>query len=1056
MRPAARPPWSPRWPARTPSAATRRRSARRRSARRPPAGCSAALRRRRSPGARSPPASAPRSSSAGAAAVAAPAHARPRHRPVPGGQLPDLRDGRHPGRLPGGARAGRRPVAARPRRDRPGRRRAGAVPVGQHAGQPDRRARRSRRGGGLGPGPRRAGVQRRVLRRVHLGRPAAHDPRARRSTACVAVHSLSKRSNLAGVRVGFYAGDAELVDYLARCASTSGSWCPARRRPRRSPRWPTTATSTSSATATASASSAWPSVLGALGARRAAARRAGSTSGSGARRRRLGPDRAAGRRGRACVASPGEFYGPAGAGHVRLAVVQPDAALEAGGQPTRRGLSRRSGCRRLGGPGSQWVGDDGVGSLVGRDLSRRGRRVVGSPPTLDRGVWIGVLILVAGLIGAGIWFVTGIVGIGRRINDLPRFTVPGQTTLTLEPGTYHLYAEYPDVDTDPTPAGALSPIVVTDRHGQPISVFASTDSTYSYGAHVGRPAGEFTVAEPGPYTISVQLQTTGFETIDIAIARNGIIDASSIIGSVFGSIALGAVASLVGIILIIVTLVRRNRWRRQFQPRPGGWTGARRATCNPATSRRGTGRPATAPRATGPRATRVRATRPPATANPRRGQARFRRPRRGTHRRLRPPAAVRLRGSSRRPRPGIRRRPRPGIRPRRLPLRRRLLRLLREPRVPVRGAHPHPTRPTPPAGPRPALIGRRPRPPRPPSRPPPAAPVWGPNPAVHAMTTTARRPRGRPASARAVSAAPAWLVGRPARPRLRPGARVSAAAVSVPPGSAAVGTRWGRPRGPVGSRRPARSPRGPAAAVVVWLRVSCHRVGILRAGSSTDTGSDDSLRRWRRRRPRERHLPVITGPLVPGPCRAERGAARPTAARPATGPGSPAASSSSRSASWAWPVSGLPVALRLRPLPPAARYGTFTAHQAGSYVVYLEYPGESHPTLPPALDFEVAALSGQTGRGPPDRPSRCGRGARRLPRGQPRGAGGGRGDRAQVRHLPVDGHAQGGGPVRSERLPAGHRRHDRDRSGFGPGLADHPVVRARAVPVPVAAGVALP
>ena len=45
--------------------------------------------------------------------------------------------------------------------------------------------------------------------------------------------------------------------------------------------------------------------------------------------------------------------------------------------------------------------------------------------------------------------------------------------------------------------------------------------------------------------------------------------------------------------------------------------------------------------------------------------------------------------------------------------------------------------------------------------------------------------------------------------------------------------------------------------------------------------------------------------------------------------------------------------------PLAARYGTFTAHQAGSYVVYLEYPGESHPTLPPALDLEVAALSGQ-------------------------------------------------------------------------------------------------
>lgn len=31
----------------------------------------------------------------------------------------------------------------------------------------------------------------------------------------LAVHSLSKRSNLAGVRAGFYAGDRELVDYLA-------------------------------------------------------------------------------------------------------------------------------------------------------------------------------------------------------------------------------------------------------------------------------------------------------------------------------------------------------------------------------------------------------------------------------------------------------------------------------------------------------------------------------------------------------------------------------------------------------------------------------------------------------------------------------------------------------------------------------------------------------------------------------------------------------------------------------------------------------------------------
>lgn len=42
----------------------------------------------------------------------------------------------------------------------------------------------------------------------------------------VAVHSLSKRSNLAGVRVGFYAGDAELVSYLQEIRKHVGMMVP--------------------------------------------------------------------------------------------------------------------------------------------------------------------------------------------------------------------------------------------------------------------------------------------------------------------------------------------------------------------------------------------------------------------------------------------------------------------------------------------------------------------------------------------------------------------------------------------------------------------------------------------------------------------------------------------------------------------------------------------------------------------------------------------------------------------------------------------------------------
>jgi len=42
----------------------------------------------------------------------------------------------------------------------------------------------------------------------------------------VAVHSLSKRSNLAGLRVGFYAGDPELVHYLREVRKHSGFMVP--------------------------------------------------------------------------------------------------------------------------------------------------------------------------------------------------------------------------------------------------------------------------------------------------------------------------------------------------------------------------------------------------------------------------------------------------------------------------------------------------------------------------------------------------------------------------------------------------------------------------------------------------------------------------------------------------------------------------------------------------------------------------------------------------------------------------------------------------------------
>ncbi len=146
------------------------------------------------------------------------------------------------------------------------------------------------------------------------------------SDGVLAVHSLSKRSNLAGVRAGFYAGDADLVEYLSEVRKHAGFMVPG--------------------PVQAAAVAAWADDVHVDAQReryrRRLARLADGVRAFGAEVElprgafylwASAPDRDAWAFARrladaaGIVGSPGEFYGDT-TGHLRLAAVRPDDEID--------------------------------------------------------------------------------------------------------------------------------------------------------------------------------------------------------------------------------------------------------------------------------------------------------------------------------------------------------------------------------------------------------------------------------------------------------------------------------------------------------------------------------------------------------------------------------------------------------------------------------------------------------------------------------------------------------------------------------------------------------
>ena len=144
------------------------------------------------------------------------------------------------------------------------------------------------------------------------------------------MHSLSKRSNLAGMRVGFYAGDPDLVEYLVETRKHAGLMAPVPMQ---------------AAAVAALGDDEHVAVQRARYAERRVARDRRARAARSRARRRAVPRSTSGcarddgaddgweiaaqlAHAAGLLVAPGDLYGAGGADHVRLALVQPHDRFE--------------------------------------------------------------------------------------------------------------------------------------------------------------------------------------------------------------------------------------------------------------------------------------------------------------------------------------------------------------------------------------------------------------------------------------------------------------------------------------------------------------------------------------------------------------------------------------------------------------------------------------------------------------------------------------------------------------------------------------------------------
>ena len=181
------------------------------------------------------------------------------------------------------------------------------------------------------------------------------------------------------------------------------------------------------------------------------------------------------------------------------------------------------------------------------------------PGPSKKGYWLGAAIIVLAGLGAIVWFGLGFSRFSDRIDGFQRVPTNSQGEVTFDDtGGYVIYFEGPGASEGEIPTGQaqLTPI----EGGDPVALDDyESDFTYDLNGHEGVAVLTLDIARPGTYLLESESEGEG----ELAVGRSV---AGTLVTSVVGGLALGGLGLVAGVVVLIVTAVRRRGARPKNAP----------------------------------------------------------------------------------------------------------------------------------------------------------------------------------------------------------------------------------------------------------------------------------------------------------------------------------------------------------------------------------------------------------------------------------------------------------------------------------------------------------